>query len=83
MQTETAANSLWLSHDNCRLLPNAPTIGALVGRQADGLETIRSLQKHYLESSDCPWRLVSITTCKPSSTARLVLSFLFPLGMVD
>jgi len=32
MQTETAANSLWLSHHNCRLLPNAPTIGAFGGQ---------------------------------------------------
>ena len=39
----------------------------LLGRQADWLETIRSLQKNTLESTDCPWCLVSITTCKVSS----------------
>lgn len=93
-QTEAAANSLWLSHHNCRLLPNGSILQQLVGqagKQTAGLETIRSLQKHYLENSDFPWRLVSITTCKPSSTARLqdcrrsghlVVSF-FPLGMVN
>jgi hypothetical protein len=33
MQTETAANSLRLSHHNCRLLPNASTIGGQAGRR--------------------------------------------------
>jgi hypothetical protein len=33
MQTETEANSLRLSHHNCRLLSNAPTIGGQAGRR--------------------------------------------------
>jgi len=41
MQTETAANSLRLSHHNCRLLPNAPTIGGQAGwKQSDHCKNI-------------------------------------------